>query len=83
MPRYRVSFMNHIVETYIIDAPDEETAWRAAPEDVEELEPVWWDCTMCEVTDVQRVTRRNTPLPGRRPFREGGTDSAPHRRGPS
>ncbi len=80
VPRYRVTFMNHIVETYIVDAPDEQTAWETDPEDVEDLEPARWNCTLCEVTDVQRVTRRNTPLAGRRPFREGGPESAPHSR---
>ena len=75
MPRYRVTFMNHIVETYIVDAPNEATARETDPEDVEDLEPARWNCTLCEVIDVQRVTRRNAPL-RRRPFREGGPN--PH-----
>jgi hypothetical protein len=80
MPRYRVTFKNHIVETYIVDAADEAAAWETDPEDVEDLEPDRWDCTMCEVTDVQRVTRTNSSLPGRRPYREGPPGSAPHSR---
>lgn len=60
MPQYRVTFMNHIVETYIIDAPDEAAARETDPEDVEDLEPEQWDCTMCEVIDVQRVARAHS-----------------------
>jgi hypothetical protein len=55
MPQYRVTFMNHIVETYIVEAPDEATAWETDPEAVEDVEPDDWDCTVCEVTDVQPV----------------------------
>jgi hypothetical protein len=45
--------MNHIVETYIIEAPDMATAEDTDPGEVEELEPDDWDCTLCEVIDVQ------------------------------
>lgn len=48
MPHYRVTFMNHIVETYVVDAPSQVAAWNTDPEDVEALEPVMWDCTVCK-----------------------------------
>ena len=59
MPLYRVKFMNHIVETYIVEAATEEDAWNADPFDYQEKEPDDWNCTMCEVTDVEKVDERN------------------------
>lgn len=53
MPLFQVTFMNHIVETYLIEAEDEDAAWETEPEAVEELEPERWDCTSCEVIEVQ------------------------------
>ncbi len=52
MPLFRVSFMNHIVETYEVEAPDEESAWRLQPWQVDDLKPVSWDCTLSELGDV-------------------------------
>ena len=59
MPLYRVKFMNHIVETYLVEAATEEEAWNADPGDYEEKEPEDWDCTSCEVTDVEEVDDRD------------------------
>jgi len=53
VPFYRVTFMNHIVETYLVEAESEEAAWDTDPDDVAEREPERWDCTSCEVVDVE------------------------------
>jgi len=53
MPLYRVTFMNHIVETYLVEAPSREAAWQTDPDDVAEREPDRWDCTSCEIVDVE------------------------------
>lgn len=53
MPLFQVTFMNHIVETYLVGADDEDAAWETEPEAVEDLEPERSDCTMCEVAAVQ------------------------------
>lgn len=55
MPLFQVTFMNHIVETYLVEADDEEAAWETPAEDVEDIEPERWDCTSCEIIDVQPV----------------------------
>ena len=55
MPLYRVTFMNHIVETDLVEASSEEAAWNAEPGDYENEEPEDWDCTSCEVVDVAQV----------------------------
>ena len=55
MPLYRVKFMNHIVETYVIEAPNEEAAWATEPWQVQEEKPEDWDCTLCELHDVEEV----------------------------
>ena len=59
MPLFRVTFMNHIVETYVVEAATEEEACNADPGDYEEKEPDDWDCTMCEVVDVEKVHDRD------------------------
>lgn len=64
MPLYEVTFMNHIVETYLVEAKNDREAWETPPEDVEELEPLRWDSTMCEVTDVERSPSRHTQIVG-------------------
>ncbi len=70
MPKFRVTFMNHIVETYIVEAEDEDAAWDTEADEVEEMEPESWDCTECEVTDVEwiagdgEVTGAPQPRPG-------------------
>ena len=55
MPLYRVKFMNHILETYLVEAPSKAAAWRADAGDYEDKEPDDWDCTSCEVIDVEEV----------------------------
>lgn len=57
MPLYLVKFMNHFVETYLVEAAaTEEGAWDADPRDYEDKTPEDWDCTMCEVVDVEEVS---------------------------
>ena len=63
MPQFRVTFMNHIVETYIVEADDEAAAWDTDPADVEDREPERWDCTSCEVTDVEEVVGPQPDVP--------------------
>jgi len=53
MPLFEVTFMNHIVETYLIEAEDEDAAWNTEPEAVKDMESERWDCTSCEVIDVR------------------------------
>jgi len=55
MPLFQVTFMNHIVETYLVEADNEEAAWETEPFDMQPLEPERWDCTSCEVMDVRPV----------------------------
>ncbi len=59
MPLYRVKFMNHIVETYVVGATSEAEAWNTDPADVEDKEPDDWDCTSCEVVDVEFADGRD------------------------
>jgi len=59
MPLYRVTFMNHIVETYVVEAASAADAWNADPADYEEKEPDDWDCTSCEVIDVEFADQRD------------------------
>lgn len=56
MPLYRVKFMNHIVEAYLVEATNKQAAWDADPGDYEDEEPEDWDCTSCEVVEVEEVT---------------------------
>lgn len=53
MPLFRVTFMNHIVETYLVEAETEREAWETEAESVEERRPERWDCTLCEVVTVE------------------------------
>ena len=59
MPLYRVKFMNHIVETYVVEAATEREAWNADPADHEDKEPDDWEGTSCEVIDVGLADERD------------------------
>jgi hypothetical protein len=53
MPLFEVTFMNHITDTYVVEAEDEEAAWELTADDVEGLESLRWDCTSCTVEHVE------------------------------
>ena len=55
MPLFQVTFMNHIVETYLVEAENEDAAWETEVETVQQIEPERWDCTSCEIVDVKAV----------------------------
>ncbi len=56
MPLYRVKFMTQVVETYVIDAEDEDAAWRTKPWQVDEQEPENRERVLLELNDVEQVT---------------------------
>jgi len=63
MPLYRVTFMNHIVATYLVQADSEEAARDSNPNDFLNRKPEDWDCTMCEVVDVEMAETHKVATP--------------------
>jgi len=55
MPLYRLRFMEQTVETYLIEASDERTAWATEPWQLDDEEPEDEDCTLYELHDVEEV----------------------------